>query len=62
MKIEKGMNCRFIDPYGMECNGKVLSVRDDGFTVYEPSNAPAQYNDSVIDYTEADIGTKVWFE
>jgi len=62
MKVEKGMKCRFIDPFGHECKGEVLSVNGDVFTVYEPLNCPPQYNDSFMDYTAEAIGTKVWFE
>jgi len=62
MIVEKGMKCRFIDPFGIECKGEVLSVDGDTFTVYEPLNCPPQYNDSIVDYTVSAIGTKVWFD
>ena len=43
-------------------DGEVLCINDDGtFTVYDPRDkCPAQYNDSVRDFTEQDIGKSVF--
>lgn len=64
MNIVEGQKCRFLEPLGMmNEKGEVLSVNDNGtFTVYEPMNCPAQYNDTFIDFREEDIGKKVWFD
>jgi len=62
MDIKVGQKCRFIDPFGFETKGEVLSIRDNSFTVYEPLSCPAQYNDSFVDLTEEDIGKRVWFD
>ena len=62
MKIEKGMKCRYIGPYHDELHGKVLCVYDDYFTVYVPSDCIPQYDDSLTDFRESDIGKEIWFE
>lgn len=62
MKIKVGQKCRYIDPFGKEQNGVVISTDNGQFTVCEPLDIPPQYNDSFMDFTDEDIGTRVWFD
>ena len=64
MMVKDGMKCLYdlgYSDHSME-DGEVLIVKEDGtFTCYCPMNCPAQYNDSLRDFTESDIGIRVFF-
>lgn len=62
MKIEVGMKCRY-KPFGEWEKGEVVAVKNDGrFLVSDGVINVPQYDDSLRDYSEADIGEKVIFD